>query len=150
VVATLSGVALLLLLAERCASHQKDFSLFGWREAVLVGMAQALAIVPGVSRSGITMTTALFMGFQRTAAARFSFLLSAPIIAGAGIYEGLKLLRHGLEGLTSMYLWGFSAAVVSGYLVIALLMRYLTSHTFYPFVWYRLFLAALVAVGLSL
>ncbi len=150
VVATLSGVALLLWLAERLASHKRGFKNFAWKDAVCVGTAQALAIVPGVSRSGITMTMALFLGFERRAAARFSFLLSAPIIAGAGLYEGLKLWQDGFGTLGMDFLWGFIAAGISGYLVIAFLMRYLARHTFYPFVYYRLILALIVAVALKM
>jgi undecaprenyl-diphosphatase len=150
VVFTLSSVALLLFLGERLANHRRDLTGLRWKDALCVGIAQAVAIVPGVSRSGITMTAALLLGFQRTAAARFSFFLSAPIIAGAGLYEGLKLWREGLEGLSSVCLWGFVAAALSGYLVIAFLMRYLVRHTFYPFVWYRLVLAATVAAALKI
>ncbi|MBW1964686.1 MAG: undecaprenyl-diphosphatase UppP [Deltaproteobacteria bacterium] len=150
VVSTLSGVALLLWLAERLASHARNFKKFGWKDAIGIGTAQALAIVPGVSRSGITMTIALFLGFERMAAARFSFLLSAPIIAGAGLYEGLKLWHDGFGTLGMDFLWGFMAASISGYLVIAFLMRYLTKHTFYPFVYYRLILALIVALVLKI
>ncbi|OPL13454.1 MAG: hypothetical protein AVO38_13430 [delta proteobacterium ML8_D] len=150
VVSTLSGIALLLWSAERLASHERDFKKFSWKDAICVGTAQALAIVPGVSRSGITMTTTLFLGFERMAAARFSFLLSAPIIAGAGLYEGLKLWKDGFGTLGADFLWGFVAACISGYLVIAFLMRYLAKHTFYPFVYYRLILAFIVAVVLKI
>lgn len=150
VVSTLSGVALLLWLAERLASHKRSFKKLGWKDAIGVGAAQALAIVPGVSRSGITMTMALFLGFERRAAARFSFLLSAPIIAGAGLYEGLKLWQDGSDTLDMDFLWGFVAAGLSGYIVIAFLMRYLARHTFYPFVYYRLILALIVAVALKM
>lgn len=150
VVVTLSGVALLLWSAERLASHKRGFKNLGWKDAVCIGTAQALAIVPGVSRSGITMTMALFLGFERRAAARFSFLLSAPIIAGAGLYEGLKLWQDGFGTLGMDFLWGFIAAGLSGYLVIAFLMRYLARHTFYPFVYYRFILALMVAVALKM
>lgn len=150
VVFTLSSVALLLFLGERLADHRRDLPGLRWKDALCIGIAQAMAIVPGVSRSGITMTAALLLGFERTAAARFSFFLSAPIIAGAGLYEGLKLWREGFEGLSYICVWGFVAAVLSGYLVIAFLMRYLVRHTFYPFVWYRLLLAATVAAALKI
>jgi len=148
VVCTLSGVAVLLFLADRVARHARDFSGFGKGDAALVGLSQALAIVPGVSRSGITMTCALFLGFTREAAARFSFLLSAPIIAGAGLYETIKLIREGSSALDINYLLGFLASIISGYLVIAFLMNYLKRHTFMPFVVYRLILAAIVAAVL--
>ncbi len=145
VVATLSGVALLLYCGERWSRQERAFEGIGWKDALVIGCAQAMAIVPGVSRSGITMTAALFLGIERQAAARFSFLLSAPIIAGAGLFEGLKLWEEGLHGLNACYAWGLFAAVVSGYVAIAFLMRFLTRHTFYPFVYYRLALALLVA-----
>ncbi len=149
VVSTLSGVALLLFAAERMSRQNRTFERIGVRDALVVGCAQALAVVPGVSRSGITMTAALFLGMERQAAAKFSFLLSAPIIAGAGFYEGLKLFRHGFSGLDASYLWGFLAACISGYLAIAFLMKFLVRHTFYPFVSYRLVLAGIVAILLA-
>ena len=148
VVAALSGVALLLWLAEKVARQKLDFSKINLKSAVLIGISQALAIVPGTSRSGITITTGLFLGFNRRAAARFSFLLSAPIIAGAGLYEGLKLWENGFACMGLDYVWGFLASLISGYVVIAFLMRYLVHHTFYPFIYYRLVLAAIVAVAL--
>ncbi len=150
VVCTLSGVAIVLFVADRLARHELDIKALGLTQAILVGLSQALAIVPGVSRSGITMTCGLLLGFKREAAARFSFLLSAPIIAGAGFYEMVKLLRHGLSSLDSSYFFGFLASAVSGYFVIAFLMNYLKRHTFTPFVIYRLVLAAVVATVLLL
>ena len=117
-------------------------------DALIIGLCQALAIIPGTSRSGITMTGAMFLGFRRADAARFSFLLSAPIIAGAGLFEAEKLYEAGGVMPGMGYLWGFMAASVSGYGVIAFLMHYLRRHTFYPFVIYRLILAAIVAVAL--
>ncbi len=148
VVCTLSGVALLLALAERLAAHRRKVSDMKLPDALIVGMCQALAVIPGTSRSGITMTGAMFLGFRREDAARFSFLLSAPIIAGAGLYEANKLISAGGATPGIEYLCGFVAAAVSGYAVIAFLMHYLRRHTFYPFVIYRLILAAIVAVAL--
>jgi len=148
VVFTLSGVALLLLAAEKMALHKRSFSSLSLRDAVIVGSAQALALVPGVSRSGITMTAGLFLGLKRQAAARFSFLLSAPIVAGAGFYEALQLLKSGDQGFDINFLWGFISAFISGMIAIAFLMRYLARHNFYPFVIYRIALAGLVAAAL--
>lgn len=145
VVCTLAGVAVLLGLAESMARLEKALLSIRLPDAILIGISQAMAIVPGVSRSGITMTCGLLRGFSREAAARFSFLLSAPIIAGAGLYEGLKLLKYGGADISLNFLWGFIASAVSGYLVIAFLMNYLKTHTFYPFVIYRLLVAAVVA-----
>jgi undecaprenyl-diphosphatase len=149
VVANLFGVALLLWLAEWVALHKRGLGNVEWKDAISIGLAQALAIAPGVSRSGITMTMALFLKFERRAAARFSFLLSAPIIAGAGLYEGLKAWQNGFSNLNMDFLWGFVAAALSGYIVIAFLMRYLARHTFYPFVYYRLILAFIIAIALK-
>ncbi len=148
VVCTLSGVALLLALAERIAAHRRTISDMKLPDALVVGLCQALAVIPGTSRSGITMTGAMFLGFTREDAAKFSFLLSAPIIAGAGLYEAMKLISAGGAMPGVEYLWGFAASGLSGYAVIAFLMRYLRRHTFYPFVIYRLVLAAIVAVAL--
>lgn len=149
IVTTLAGVALLLLLAEKVAKHTRNFKDLNLKDAILIGLSQACAIVPGVSRSGITMTTALFLDLDRQASAKFSFLLSAPIIAGAGLYEGIKILKHGgVGGLATEYLVGFLAAAISGYLVIAFLMRFLTTHTFKPFAYYRILLAGVVAAFL--
>ncbi len=150
VVFTLSAVALLLALAERTAVNRKKVSDMRLMDALVVGTCQALAVVPGTSRSGITMTGAMFLGFSRAEAARFSFLLSAPIIAGAGLYEVKKLFETGGTVPGVEYLTGFVAAAVSGYAVIAFLMHYLRRHTFYPFVIYRLVLAAVVASALLL
>lgn len=147
IVCTLGGVALLLLWAEKVARHSRNFEKLTLKDAILIGISQAAAIVPGVSRSGITMTTALFLGLDRPASAKFSFLLSAPIIAGAGLYEGIKILHSG--GIGNMgyeYIAGFLAAAISGYIVIAFLMRFLTTHTFKPFAYYRIILAAIVAL----
>ncbi len=148
VVGTLSGVALLLLAAEKVAVHTRSFNSFKIKDALIVGLAQALALIPGVSRSGITMTAGLFLGFERQAAARFSFLLSAPIVAGAGLYEALKLLNGNAAHFNINFLWGFISSFLSGLIAIAFLMRYLEKHNFYPFIAYRIILAGLVALAL--
>jgi undecaprenyl-diphosphatase len=112
----------------------------------VVGCAQALALVPGVSRSGVTITAGLFRGMRREAAARFSFLLSTPIIAGAGAVELLKVLRHG--GLPSEsiapFIVGMVSAAIVGYIAIAFLIRYLVNHNTYVFVYYRIALGIIV------
>ncbi|NDY41683.1 undecaprenyl-diphosphatase UppP [Dissulfurirhabdus thermomarina] len=144
VAATLAGVGALFLAAEGVARRDRTLAALDWRDAAVIGLAQALAIVPGVSRSGITMTAALFLGFRRAEAARFSFLLSAPIIAGAGLHEGHKLL-NGTAGPGPEVLWGTLAAFVAGYAVISWLLAYLARHTFHPFAYYRIVLAGVVA-----
>ncbi len=103
--------------------------------------------MPGVSRSGITMTTGLFLGFTRESAARFSFLLATPIIAGAGLFDLLKLLKHPPEHLSwAVGILGFLSALFFSYLAIDFLLRFLRRHTFYPCAIYRLTLAALILV----
>lgn len=109
----------------------------------LIGCAQALAIMPGVSRSGVTITAALFLGLSRSAAARISFLLSTPIIAGAALLEATKLSA---ADFNAALLWGFLSAFIGGLLVIGGLMRYIKTHSFDVFVYYRWILAAAIVI----
>ena len=139
----LAIMSLPLLGAEVFSPKKYDLEKMNLLKALIVGSAQGLAIFPGTSRSGITMATGLLLGFKREAAAKFSFLLSAPIIAGAGFYEAFKILKEDVA-LSFPYFTGFLAAFISGLFVIAWLLRFLRTHTFYPFVIYRLFLAFLI------
>jgi undecaprenyl-diphosphatase len=121
-------------------------------DSLIVGAAQALAVIPGVSRSGITMTAGMLRGMKRETAARFSFLLSTPIIAGAALKEGSKIIKEGITPDMAMpFVVGVVIAAVVGYLVIAVLIRYLEHRTFKIFIVYRLALGVLVlALGWSL
>ncbi len=110
-------------------------------DALLIGLSQALAIVPGVSRSGATITMARILGIAREDAANFSFLMATPIIAGAGMLEIHKALKG---GLTSQLGLGFIASAIFGILSITLLIRYVRSHTYRPFAVYRIVAAILV------
>jgi undecaprenyl-diphosphatase len=113
--------------------------------SILIGFSQALAIIPGVSRSGITMTAGLATGLTREAAARFSFLLSAPIILGAGLVEVPHLLKT--PGAISSHFWiSIIVSALAGMASIGFLLRYLQKKSFAPFVWYRLLLGVLVIV----
>lgn len=151
VATTMGSVGLLLLWAERAGRRLRDIRALTLADAILIGLSQALAVVPGVSRSGITMTTGLFRGLDREAAARFSFLLSAPIIFGAGVHSLPKIIRQGGEGgETTLYLAGFLAAAISGYAVIAWLLKFVRTRTFDLFAYYRLALAGLVYLSLFL
>jgi undecaprenyl-diphosphatase len=121
------------------------------RDALLIGLAQAFAVIPGVSRSGATITAGLGLGLKREAAARFSFLLSAPIIAGAGIkslYDLIQQMSVGSISDTELSIVpiGFIAAAVSGFFCIIFLLSYLQTHSTQVNVWYRIALALLVAV----
>ena len=144
----LGVVGLLLILGEVVARHIRRLDQMTLKDAILIGLSQALAIMPGVSRSGITMTTGLFMGFDRRSAAHFSFLMSTPIIAGAGLYHMSKWFHEPAGTLPLLpALIGFSAAVISSYLTIKYLLRFLQRHTFIPFAVYRLLLAGAVLVA---
>jgi undecaprenyl-diphosphatase len=143
----LIGLALLLFAAEWLAAWrrkrgfaEKDLQHVGWGDAMLIGFAQAVALVPGASRSGVTITGALFMGLDRPTAARFSFLLSLPAIFGAGLYQLYKEWNQ-LMGSRADALNLLIATVVAGvigYGVIALLLRYLKTHSTAVFILYRI------------
>ena len=146
------ALAVLLALAERIAKHERSFECVTGRDGLVVGLAQALALLPGVSRSGSTITAALFRGLQRDAAARFSFLLGIPAIVGAAVFETRSLLETGLApGEEQVFLAGMATAAIVGYLAIAFLLRYLRTRSTMIFVVYRLglgmLLLALVATG---
>lgn len=145
VASLLALMGVLLWLADRLAKHTRRLPGLTLADALLIGCAQALAIMPGVSRSGSTMTMGLFLGLTRETAARFSFLLATPIIGGAGLHQALKLWKTGINNFATWpYLAGFLAAVLSSYLTIRFLLRFLQRHSFNIFVIYRLGLAALV------
>jgi undecaprenyl-diphosphatase len=137
---------LLLVVVDRRARSDRAFDTIGPRDGLLLGTAQALALQPGVSRSGVTITAARAMGLDRESAARFSFLLSLPIIAGAGAYKGVDLAQTGLQGHAGEFVAGIVASAISGFVVIWGLLTYLKRHDFTVFLWYRVALAALVAV----
>ena len=110
-----------------------------------LGVAQAVALQPGVSRSGVTITAARLHGFDRPTAARLSFLLALPIVFGAGVYKGLDVVKNGIpDGFAGAFVAGTVASAVSGFLVIAFLLAYLRRRDFAIFMWYRLAAAALV------
>lgn len=147
---TLSGLAVLLLFAERTGKQNRTIEKFGWIDSLVIGCSQAVALIPGVSRSGITMTTALFRDSTRTGAARFSFLLSTPVIVGAGVLQGWRLFnavqQPGAEVDVNWSVLGVGAvfAAVTGFLCIQFFLRYLQTKSFLPFVIYRFVLAAVV------
>jgi len=140
---TLSGFGLVLFLADRAGRKQKQLEDVRLWDAMLIGFSQALAIIPGVSRSGSTIAAGLGLGLQREAAARFSFLMSIPIILGAGLVHVRHLVAEG--GIVELSV-GFLAAAVFGFLSIRYLLRYVTRKSFNVFVWYRFAVSALVLV----
>jgi undecaprenyl-diphosphatase len=142
---TLVVGGVILWLADRYGPRTRRLEGLTFRGATGIGVAQALALIPGVSRSGISMSAALFAGLDRADAARFSFLMATPLTAMAVAYEGLKLVRGevvGAEPLTLIV--GIVAAFVSGILAITVLLRYLQTRSFTVFVVYRFVLAAVV------
>lgn len=137
--AMLVAVGVLMWIAEARASHERAFETIGFGDAMSIGVAQALALVPGVSRSGITITAGLFRGLTREAAARFTFLLSTPIIAGASLKKLLDMRHAAISPEDSSALWvGGIVSAVGSYLVIAFLLRYLQTHTLRIFIVYRI------------
>ncbi|HVR72492.1 MAG TPA: undecaprenyl-diphosphate phosphatase [Vicinamibacteria bacterium] len=142
---TMALMGLVLYLADRRAEHAAPPRAVTLRDAVLIGCAQALALVPGVSRSGATITMGLFLGFRREEAARFSFLLATPITFGAALLK----VPHLFEGAElAPVVIGMVAAAVVGFLSIRVLLTYVRTRTYRPFVAYRLAFAALVALVL--
>lgn len=147
---SLIGIALAMWWADSKSRLTKPLEQANIGDAVTIGAAQALALCPGVSRSGITITAGLFRGFTREAATRFSFLLSTPLIAGAVVSHLPKLIKlhkaGGLELPVSTLLISILVSGVMGYLVIAFFLRYLQTHTLKVFVFYRLLFGIIVLV----
>ena len=139
-------LGLALLAAERIGRRERDVSSLTRRDAIVVGLAQALALVPGVSRSGATITAGLLLGLDRVAAARFSFLLSVPAVVLSGLYELRDVVGGGDDGGAGIAATVVATllAFVSGYVSIAFLLRFLTTHTTAVFVAYRVALGAAV------
>jgi undecaprenyl-diphosphatase len=141
----LSLMALVLVVAELKGRRKKDLDQITWRDAITVGCAQAFALVPGVSRSGSTITAGLFVGMKRETAARFSFYLSAPIIAGAVAKKMLDIIEAGIPAdQVSAFVAGIAVSGLVGYLSIAFLLRYLQTHNTFLFIYYRIALAVVV------
>lgn len=146
---SLIGLALLLWLAEKASKHTRGYEDVTWVDALIIGTAQAFALIPGSSRSGTTITAALFLGFTRNAAARFSFLLSIPAVFASGIFQLVRIDPQVFElGYSSLAIATVVSAI-SGYAAIAWLLRYLVKHTTMVFVVYRIVLGlAVVAMVL--
>jgi undecaprenyl-diphosphatase len=140
----------ILWLAERYGTREHELSQAGFGDAAVIGVAQALALIPGISRSGITIAAGLFRGLKRDAAARFAFLMGIPIIAGAGLWKTRAIVSGGAGDIDLAVLAaGVAAAAISGWLAIGFLLRYLRHHSTGIFIAYRL-LAAAVLLALLL
>jgi undecaprenyl-diphosphatase len=138
-------MGLVMWAGDWLGKRDRDLGQVGLLDSFLVGVAQALAIIPGVSRSGVTMTAGLFLRMKRATAARFSFLLSTPLIAGAALKKALEIHHTGLPpDMRLPFLCGALVSALVGYLVIAVLIRYLERHTFKVFVVYRVVVGVIV------
>lgn len=133
------GIALWFIDAYR--PNKRTLGKLSFLDAIAIGLSQALAIFPGVSRAGATITMARLLGIERQDAANFSFLMATPIIAGAGLVEARKILH---AGITPQIGWGFVAAAFFGIIAIAGLVRFVKTRTYVPFAWYRVALAGVV------
>lgn len=132
------GFGLLLYLSDRIGMTVRRVEHMGLAQALIIGLFQVLALIPGTSRSGITMTAARFLGFERTEAARFSLLLSIPAILGAGTLAGIDLYQSGDSELQAAALFAAAMAFVAALAAIAVMMAWLRRATFTPFVLYRI------------
>ena len=149
IAAALIVVAILMWLAEKASRLQKSLTNISFADALIVGCAQATALIPGVSRSGSTITAGLFRNMTREAAVRFSFLLSTPIIGGAALLKAHDLRKEGLPAeMHAPFVVGIVVSAIVGYIAIAWLIRYLQSHSLRLFVIYRI-VAGLAVIALA-
>jgi undecaprenyl-diphosphatase len=138
-----------LIIAERMGTQHRDEKSVGYGEALALGCAQAAALVPGVSRSGATLTVALLLGLGRAGAARFVFLLSLPAVFAAAVKEGLDFREAGVAGVpVPLFIVGIVVSAVVGYLTIKYFLRYLANHSLAVFAYYRFALAAVTVAWL--
>jgi undecaprenyl-diphosphatase len=146
---TMAMGAIGFFIADAAGENRRDQASLTMAEAWWLGCAQAVALIPGVSRSGITITVALLMGLRRADAARFIFLLAIPAILAAAVHEAPKVLKAGVGGETGvLFLIGIVTSAAVGYFAIASFVRYLAHRSLAVFAWYRLALAAMVVVWL--
>ena len=142
--------AAILWLADRWGSKQRDETSLSFGDSLVIGVAQVIALVPGISRSGISISAGLFMGLNREAAARFSFLMATPVIAGAGVWEARKFItgEAGPSPEMNVVAIGFIASLISGFLAIRFMLAFLKRRPLTAFVAYRVVAAILVFVVL--
>jgi undecaprenyl-diphosphatase len=147
--ATLALGAIGFFVVERVGKRSRDESSIGAADSLAIGCAQAAALVPGVSRSGATITVGMFLGLTRDAAARFSFLLGVPAIVAAAAHAGLDLVKTGVgPGEAQVFIVGILVSAAVGYAAIGALLRYLTRHSLAAFAWYRLVVAGVVVAAM--
>lgn len=147
IAATTIVFGLVLWWADASGSRTRELPELTWKRALLIGLAQALALIPGTSRSGITMTAALLLGFTRQAAARYSFLLSIPLIAAAGGLKVYQLTRAGVDARWAELIWGAGLSFVAALVCIKLFLVALDRIGMLPFVVYRLALGVFLIIA---
>lgn len=145
----LIAVGILMLIAEK-ANKYKDIEKTGLKDAIIIGIAQAIAIIPGVSRSGITISAGLFRGFERESSARFSFLLSTPIIAGATILHFKEAFTSQVNYDFKVFSVGIITSCITGFIAIKFLLNFLKKYPLNLFVYYRFMLSAVIIVSIWL
>lgn len=145
---TLSFVAALMIFTEKIKKESRGLGIdkISRKDALIIGIAQAFALVPGVSRAGITIVAGLMRGFQRQVSARFSFLLSIPVVAGASALEARKLILSSDNIKPDIFIAGIVISAVTGYFAIKYLLRFLQNHSLNPFAYYRFFLAFVIII----
>jgi len=145
-----SLLALAEILGERTKSEKRQFQRVRVIDGILMGLAQMMALIPGVSRSGSTLTAGLFLGLDRVAATRFSFLLGIPAITIAGLVELVSIIKKGFDVGAGQLAIGLFSSVIFSYLAIAWLLKFFQTHTTWVFVGYRLIFGALLLTSVSL
>jgi undecaprenyl-diphosphatase len=148
--AMLGGFGIVIGIVDRLARNIRPLESLTWLHGILYGLAQSLALIPGVSRSGATITAGLAMGYQRVAAAKYSFLLAIPAVVGSGMFELTKISTDPVPPAWGPIALATIISFVIGYAVIAWLLRYISTHNFLPFVIYRIVLAIVVVILLFL
>ena len=145
-VAMLAGFGMVIGIADRFARNARPLESLTWGHGLVFGLAQSLALIPGVSRSGATIAAGLALGYQRVAAAKYAFLLAIPAVVGSGLFKLADIADDPVEPAWGPIALATVVSFVVGYAVIAWLLRYISTHDFLPFVVYRIALAVVVAV----
>ncbi|MBT8381631.1 MAG: undecaprenyl-diphosphatase UppP [Ignavibacteria bacterium] len=139
---SLIGLAIILAIAEKIANFKKDMNNITVKDSIIIGLAQAFALIPGSSRSGTTITGGLFLGLKRDVAAKFSFLLSIPAVFASGLFELMYSLEYLTADMAVNIIIATSVSGISGYLAIDFLIKFLKKHSTFVFIYYR------IAIGL--
>src|SRR5215210_5757810 len=148
--AMLAGFGIIIGVIDRVALNARPLESLTWRHGVFLGLVQSLALIPGVSRSGATIAGGLALGYQRVAAAKYSFLLAIPAVVGSGLFKLTDVANDPVEPAWGPIALATVVSFVVGYAVIASLLRYVSTHSFGPFVIYRIALAGVVSILLMI